>query len=386
MSQDWDSLGKDIRNIVQGAIDSQDFRKLNQTINSTINEAITGVQKGLNEAEKAVNSAVTETKQQVKRDVKIVEQKKLFAKKTSVKIGGMTLVICGATIAAALGLSIFIVLLVAAITGSVPGATIAIGIMTPLFLGSLLMAVKGGSMLGRVKRFRNYVQELGGRTYCNIQELAKSSGKSNKYVLRDVKFMIQKGWFLEGHLDRQETCLIVSHETFREYAQLQKQAEEQKRIEAEQAVKAMQPAAKTEVQKIIAEGNDFIQKIHESNDAISGIEISEKISRMETLVKRIFERVEQNPDAIPEIHKLMTYYLPTTVKLLDAYEDLDRQPIQGENIISSKKEIEQTLDTLNLAFEKLLDSLFEDIAWDVSSDISVLHTILAQEGLTKKDF
>lgn len=66
-----------------------------------------------------------------------------------------------------------------------------------------------------------------------------------------------------------------------------------------------------------------------------------------------------------------------------AYQDLDAQPVQGENIISSKKEIEKTLDTLNRAFEKLLDDLFQETAWDVSTDISVLHTMLAQEGLTE---
>ena len=83
---------------------------------------------------------------------------------------------------------------------------------------------------------------------------------------------------------------------------------------------------------------------------------------------------------------MMSYYLPTTVKLLDAYADMDVQPVQGENITTAKKEIEATLDTLNLAFEKLLDEIFKDMAWDVSTDISVLHTLLAQEGLTKDDF
>ena len=72
------------------------------------------------------------------------------------------------------------------------------------------------------------------------------------------------------------------------------------------------------------------------------------------------------------------------MKLLDAYEELDRQPVQGENIRTGKQEIEKTLDTLNLAFEKLLDSLFEDTAWDVATDISVLQTMLAQEGLTEQ--
>ena len=75
-----------------------------------------------------------------------------------------------------------------------------------------------------------------------------------------------------------------------------------------------------------------------------------------------------------------------TIKLLNAYEELDRQPVQGNNILNSKKEIEDTLDTLNDAFMMLLDDLFEDTAVDVSSDISVLKTMLAQEGLKKKDF
>ncbi len=98
---------------------------------------------------------------------------------------------------------------------------------------------------------------------------------------------------------------------------------------------------------------------------------------------KIFDRVEQNPASVGDIRKLMEYYLPTTIKLLQAYQDLDAQPVQGENIISSKKEIEKTLDTLNRAFEKLLDDLFQETAWDVSTDISVLHTMLAQEGLTE---
>jgi len=107
---------------------------------------------------------------------------------------------------------------------------------------------------------------------------------------------------------------------------------------------------------------------------------------MEEIVKRIFQRVQEHPEIIPDLKRMMNYYLPMTVKLLDAYEDMDSQPVQGETIRASKKEIEDTLDTLNTAFAKLLDSVFQDTAWDVSSDISVLHTILAQEGLKDSDF
>ena len=103
-------------------------------------------------------------------------------------------------------------------------------------------------------------------------------------------------------------------------------------------------------------------------------------------MSRIFDEVRLHPEVAPDLQKMMDYYLPTTSKLLDAYRELDSQPISGENISSTKKEIESAVDTLNIAFEKLLDSLFADRAWDISSDISVLNTMLAQEGLTKSDF
>jgi 5-bromo-4-chloroindolyl phosphate hydrolysis protein len=104
------------------------------------------------------------------------------------------------------------------------------------------------------------------------------------------------------------------------------------------------------------------------------------------LTQKIFDRVERHPEIIPDLKKLMEYYLPMTVKLLRAYADMDMQPVQGETIQSAKREIEDTLDTINEAFEKLLDDLFADTAMDVSSDISVLNTLLAQEGLTGDDF
>ncbi len=77
----------------------------------------------------------------------------------------------------------------------------------------------------------------------------------------------------------------------------------------------------------------------------------------------------------------MNYYLPITVKLLKAYDDLEEQPVQGVNISTSRKEIEGTLDTLAVAYERLLDTIFRDMTWDVSADISVLNDVLAQEGL-----
>ena len=213
--------------------------------------------------------------------------------------------------------------------------------------------------------------------------------------------MILKGWFKQGHLDQQETSLIVTNQAYTQYLEAQK---EYKRRELEEKQKqqalakqdskrasekeASQKAAfareqelPEEVRTVIREGREYLRQIKESNDAIPGEEISAKISRLELVIERIFDRVEQHPDLVEELRRFMKYYLPTTVKLLKAYEELDRQEVQGPNIQKSKKEIENTLDTIHQAFENLLDSFFEDTAVDISSDISVMQTLMAQEGL-----
>ena len=137
---------------------------------------------------------------------------------------------------------------------------------------------------------------------------------------------------------------------------------------------------------MLEEGREYILHIRRCNDELPEPEISNKLYRLETIITRIFDEVEKDPELAGELRKFMSYYLPTTKKLVDAYVELEREPVAGENVVKMKKEIQETLDTINQAFENLLDGFFEEKAWDISSDISVLHTMFAQEGLTGGDF
>ena len=101
---------------------------------------------------------------------------------------------------------------------------------------------------------------------------------------------------------------------------------------------------------MLAEGEAYIAKIRLSNEAIPDAEITRKIDQIEHVVRTIFQRVEERPEAANELGQLMDYYLPTTANLLDAYRDLDSQPIQGQNIQKSKREISGALDALAVAF------------------------------------
>mgnify|MGYP000339685200 FL=1 len=141
-----------------------------------------------------------------------------------------------------------------------------------------------------------------------------------------------------------------------------------------------------EFQKIIAEGKRYMTRIREANDAIPDTEISNKLYRMELIVGKIFDYVAKHPEQIGQLRRFMDYYMPTTDKLVNAYKDFDMQPIQGENIKKAKTEIAATLDTINEAYEKLYDSMYAEAVMDVSSDIVVLQTLLAQEGLTGSAF
>ena len=392
-NQDWDDLGRSIQDIVDRAINSQDYQKLNQTICQVVGRAIDmgseAVRKAMDGSSRPTGKAAGIGYQEAKHPP-VAQMKKLPAlygstggktAKGIVKIVGGSLVSCCA----------FVGFLASAAFDWVfggPGILVAPGgvTMTACLAAGVWLIYSGVNTMGKVKRYKVYRKTLGQKTHCSLERLARSVGKSVKFVRRELWKMIDEGLFLEGHMDREETCLITSDETYQHYEQSRLQFEERQRQEAAAQAQKASAAHAPQIQEVLDRGNAFIAEIRRCNDAIPGEEISAKIYRMEMIVRKIFERAEAHPEIVPDLKKMMDYYLPMTVKLLNAYADMDAQPIQGETIQSSKREIEATLDTLNLAFEKLMDDLFKDTAMDVSSDISVLHTLLAQEGLTEDEF
>lgn len=386
--QDWTRWGNDIKNLVQDAIETQDFHKLSQDIRATLQDAANVWYQNRKEFSSYQTSHTTTGYHYEKATYQTnLRTPSLYRQTFGLKTRAMLETALGGFLGCGVGIALIVITAVGPFAGFLPGLRIAAGILIPIFILLLCVTFHGKKLLDQVKRFLRYQEILGSRTYCDIKDLADSLGRSTKDTLKDIKKMLSDGWFLQGHLDQAERCLITSHDTYEHYRNLEAQrqaiqAEEKKKTEADMHLDRLPAAAR----EAIETGRNYVRLIRESNDRIPGEDISNKISRLELIVARIFERIEQYPEMVSDIHKMMEYYLPTTMKLLHAYEELDRQPVQGENILSSKKEIEATIDTLNEAFERLLDNLFKEVAWDVSTDISVLQTMLAQEGLTGKDF
>lgn len=377
--QDWEELGRSIQDVVDRAVNSQDYQKLNQTIRQTVERA---VDMGSEAVRRVVDDAGRKTAKTTVTAQKPKPLPVLYGNTSRQMVKGVLQVVGGSVLAAvtfAVTLATFALDLMFGVPGGGFGGWLA---MACFAVGGVLIG-SGTRVLCRLSRFKSYRKLLGDKTQCTLKKLAAGVGKPIKFVKKELGNMIDQGLFLEGHLDREETMLITSHETWQYFEQSRLQLEQRQLHDAQ--IKAQKEAVAAQqdprVREVLEKGNAFIAQIRRCNDAIPGEEISRKIFRMEDTVCRIFRRAEANPDVIPDLKKLMDYYLPMTVKLLNAYAEMDELNVQGENIQASKREIEATLDTLNLAFEKLLDDLFEDTALDVSSDISVLQTLLAQEGL-----
>lgn len=403
--KDWFEAGEDILKSVVNAVESQDFSGLSKNIETKVNTTINRINDKLAESGR-IHYGHNNMKSSANRKNKydnytkssetpgpgsnpIVQANKqlpqLYAKNPPGTYSGPILKVFGIVGTSITGLAIFILTLIGLFTGSV-GVWIADAIVGGGLLGSIGVMKKGISLEKMVARFKKYVKRIGDAQYCELEQLAGTVGKKIGFVKKDVGKMIDKGYFLQGHLDDKGTTVITSDDMYQHYIEAEHSRKLREIETTKQETLLLEEKDTTysaEVQAVLDEGYEYIRHIRECNDAIPGEEISQKLYNLEDIMCRIFEQIKKNPDNVSDVQKMMKYYLPSTRKLIDTYRELDGQPSFGENnVANTKKEIENTLDVINAAFGKLFDDMFEDAAWDISTEISTMKTMLAKEGLT----
>lgn len=136
-----------------------------------------------------------------------------------------------------------------------------------------------------------------------------------------------------------------------------------------------------EIDALLVERGRAISEMRRLNDSIKDEKISAQISQMEVTTGKIIDAVVEAPAKLPQIRTFMNYYLPTTLKLLNAYDRMDAAGVSGANIDGTKGKIEDMLDTVCSAFTRQLDDLYGQEAMDVSAEIKVMEQMLAREGL-----
>lgn len=155
-----------------------------------------------------------------------------------------------------------------------------------------------------------------------------------------------------------------------------------------QAQPQTQPEAHTdpEIAALLQERDRAVGEMRRLNDAIEDPQLSEQIDHLEHTTQKIIDTVAKDPEKLPQIRRFLNYYLPTTLKLLNAYDRMDAAGVEGTNIDGTKGRIEDIMSTICTAFDRQLDALYGQEAMDINADIAVLEQMLAREGLGSMNF
>ena len=157
--------------------------------------------------------------------------------------------------------------------------------------------------------------------------------------------------------------------------------EPEKKAKEEPAQEKPASTGDPELDALVQERDRAVSEMRRLNDAIADPTISAQIDHLESTTTKIISYVVEHPKKLPQIRKFLNYYLPTTLKLLNAYARMGSAGVSGENIDGTMGKIEAMMSTVVQAFDRQLDALFGDEALDISTDITVLENLLAQEGL-----
>ncbi|MGI6722360.1 MAG: 5-bromo-4-chloroindolyl phosphate hydrolysis family protein [Anaerovoracaceae bacterium] len=384
--RDYRGFTDKINDIIDDALRTMDFGGLDSDINSTMRQAMRDDIKLSHDDENDGNEgwmhrAQRQSAEQTSSGSELIP----VAKKPPGTFSGIIMIVAGSLSTALFGIADFISLGLGSITPlNTLAPTIALSACTAASVGVILGGV---SLRRRLHRFREYLEAMAGDEFCEIKNIAEKCARSVKATVRDLKKMIELRMFKEGHLDDTEQWFIGNDDMYHRYVEARENARNRQEADREEAARrAGESEDERRLRMVLERGEESVRQLREANAAMTGGNVSRQLDELENLVSKIFKRVAEKPALLPDIRKFMDYYLPTTLKLVNVYGELESRQVNSEQAENAKRDIEQTLETIHQAFEQLLNELYEDEVMDVSADISVLKSMFARDGLTGSDF
>ncbi|MDO5715453.1 MAG: 5-bromo-4-chloroindolyl phosphate hydrolysis family protein [Tissierellia bacterium] len=361
---------KKLEDIVDQAIKSDNFKDVNRLIADSIDQAIDFTRSSIS---RLFTGSIEKKPYSIQEDDTIINQSpKAFRRMKN--LNRLSKLSIGFHLLMTMGL------LIDGLNDNSGNFVLLVFWIIPALILSFLGLRKSKKLKEQEIRFRKYRREIGNSTVIPVHDLAVVVGKSKEFVVEELREFISKDFFRQGRLVENEEIFILDGKTYKLYkehkleeaqnvgTQMGETFSVHSNLDSEVATKAKYYV--TELTKIAEDMEPSMQN---------------KLTRLLTTIQKIFAHVKQYPGDADQLNKFIEYYLPTTLKLCHSYESMEDVNI-GDHVKESMREIEQTLDTINEAFGRLLDNLYEEQLIDLSSDISVLKTMLRQEGLLEDDF
>ena len=252
-------------------------------------------------------------------------------------------------------------------------------VLTLVACGFGAMIAAGASRLSASKKLRLLADAAEGEDYKNglpVEMLADLTHQKKAKALKKLRRYINKGW-LAAWLDEKTEKLYLTVEDYR--AAQETAAAPQAQPQPEPA-----PEQREETPLNLETARRFVQVLEKEQQLMQDPQAREELEQMQKTAAAICDWLEAHPESLPKARRFAEYYIPTTLKLLHTYNDVQDQ--QGANAESIRRDIAGILHTLNQAFDNLYDNLLSDVAMDVSSEIAALQGMLANDGLTGRDF
>ena len=235
--------------------------------------------------------------------------------------------------------------------------------------------VKAGKQLGQFADFADTTDYHKG---LSVQMLADLVHQNRKKMLKKLQKYIRKGW-LNGWLDDETETLYLTAEDYR--------AAREAAVAAAAAAAAQPEPEKTETDAPplnLDTVRRFAAVLEKEQQVMQDVQAQEELVHMHKTTTAICDWLEVHPESQPKTRRFAEYYIPTTLKLLHTYNDVQGQ--QGENAETIRRDIAGILHTLNQAYDNLYNNLLSDVAMDISSEIAALEGMLANDGLTGREF
>lgn len=376
-----DDLGRSIEEEVRQTLDAvaatikdaarevSDALREDENVQRTVHDLGAAARGGVQSVRDGISRAVRDAEREKREKRKKKRRKKRdYAKQAGSALGEAGGMLLPAGILSAVAVSSWVD------SGEIAG-TFILGFIAMWFLfGSVFAFFKSRTL----RRIALYESVLAGRSFCSLRELADMAGKSPAAVRRDLHKLISMGKYEDVYLAPDGSRLFSNEMAYRLYLTHRAEAE------APAPAPAPQPAAEEAPPAgVLEECRAFLSELREQQRLVTDAGVLEQTHRIEAQTMRVIAWLEKHPEGEAQIRRFVSYYMPTTLKLVRTYNEVSPQADSSTVAASIQTDICGILSTINTAFQSLQNNLLKDTAMDVSAEISALETVLAQEGLTQ---
>ena len=254
-----------------------------------------------------------------------------------------------------------------------------LGVTLAVFVINVIVIILAINSIKFAKRYEKYFELMKYKNVEIIDDICAYTSFPYSKVVKDLSCAVKQKLIPQGHFSTENLVFIASDEMYKKYEENKPVYDRYYKQLIEERIRMGERSE--EIQKILDIGQEYVDKIHDSNRLIKEKDITMKLDRMEKIVATIFREVDLNPEQSGKLGMFLNYYLPTTEKLLNAYIDMNEKEIGGPNIKNAKRDIEHAIDMLIVSFEGILNQFYEEQELDIASDIATMELLIKQEQM-----